>query len=309
MSPILSAIVFGMIAAGVAISALVLVQRAAGFTRRNGPVAAAFAGGLVITIAVTHLIPEALTMTANAPWLVLAGFGFGFVVHSLLGAGAHEHAHDHDHPPSAKAINPIREVAPVVAIALHSALDGLIYSVTFAVIAETAVIAATGLIIHEFPEALICFVLLQRAGLSNMRAMVFAFLASGATTFGAAAISAPYANLLDAQTLGMMFAVVAGLLLHVGAAHLIHEAGEAGVLRGGAAVFAGAGVAAAMAVAHASSHDHQHGLDHEHGGVEHHHDDAPIDDHATIEHHGDHDHDSGHDHTHDEDNQDDHNHP
>ncbi len=270
----LSAIAFGLIAAGVALLALLLVQHAAGFTRRNGPVAAAFAGGLVITIAVTHLIPEALTMTSNAPWLVLLGFGFGFVVHSLIGAGAHEHAHDHDHPPSAKTINPASAIAPVVAIAMHSALDGLIYSVTFAVNVETALIAASGLIIHEFPEALICFVLLQRAGLSNGKAAVFAFLASGATTFGAAAISAPFANFLDPETLGLLFAVVAGLLLHVGAAHLIHEAGEAGAVRGGTSVFAGAAVAAVMALAHGASHDHEaHALgphdDHEQHDPEH----------------------------------------
>jgi len=269
----LSAIVFGMIAAGVALAALVLVQRAAGFTRRNGPLAAAFAGGLVITIAVTHLIPEAMTMAPNAPWLVLGGFAFGFVLHSMIGAAAH--AHGEDLPASR-----IGALAPVLAIAMHSALDGLIYSVTFAVDASTAVIAATGLIIHEFPEALICFVLLQRAGLSNRKAMLFAFLASGATTFSAAAISAPYAGSLDPQTLGLLFALVAGLLLHVGAAHLIHEAAEAGALRGGTAVFGGAGVAALMALAHGGEHGHVHA-----------HDDTPhVHSHDPAGIHPDHDH-------------------
>ncbi len=276
MSPTLSAIIFGMIAAGVAVLALVLVQWAAEFTRRNGPLAAAFAGGLVITIAVTHLIPEALTMAPGAPWLVLLGFGFGFLVHNILGAGAH--THDRPQPASSAAA-----LAPVIAIALHSALDGLIYSVTFAVDANTAVIAATGLIIHEFPETLICFVLLQRAGLSNLKATIFAFLAAGGTTFTAAAISAPYAGLLDAQTLGILFAVVAGLLLHVGAAHLLHEAGHAGPLRGGIAVFAGAGVAAVMALGH--SHGHGHGHSHGHFGHGHHdHDHAPIHSDHTNDH-------------------------
>ena len=271
----MSAIVFGLIAAGVAVLALVLVQRAAGFTRRNGPLAAAFAGGLVITIAVTHLIPEALTMAPGAPWLVLLGFGFGFLVHNILGAGAHDHDHGHDAETDSKPVCSAAALAPVIAIALHSALDGLIYSVTFAVDANTAIIAATGLIIHEFPETLICFVLLQRAGLSNGKATLFAFLAAGGTTFAAAAISAPYASLLDAQTLGILFAIVAGLLLHVGAAHLLHEAGHAGPLRGGIAVFAGAGVAAVMAMGHSHGHAHGHGHSHGHGD----HDHAPFDHH------------------------------
>lgn len=289
-----SAIVFGMVAAAVSLLALILVQRAAGFTRRNGPIAAAFAGGLVITIAVTHLIPEALIMAPNAPWLVLGGFAFGFVVHTLLGGAGHNH-----HGGETPAPNRIAALAPVIAIAMHSALDGLIYSVTFAVDSAAGLIAATGLIIHEFPEALICFVLLQRTGLRDGRAAVYAFLASGATTFIAAAISAPFASALDPQTLGVLFALVAGLLLHVGAAHLIHEAAEAGALRGGGAVFAGAGVAVLMALGHSHNHGPDDGHDRTHDG-HHHHDPAEIHTEHDADHdHGhDHDHDHGHDHPH-----------
>ncbi len=280
-----SAIVFGLIAAGVALAAIFLVQRAAGFTRRNGSLAAAFAGGLVITVAVTHLIPEALHMSPQAPWWVLAGFAFGFLLHNVIGAAAHSHGHDATAPKGQ-----VTAIAPVLAIAMHSALDGLVYSVTFAVDASTGVIAATGLIIHEFPEALICFLLLQRAGLRDGQAALFAFLASGATTFGAAAASAPFAATLDPATLGLLFAAVAGLLLHVGAAHLIHEGVESGALRGGAAVFAGAGVAALMAVAHGGHHSHGHAPHaHSHDGAG---------EHSHPPHFGPHSHDDGGDHSH-----------
>ena len=67
MSPVLSAFLFGLAAAGVAGLALLLVTRASGFTRANAPVFAAFAGGVVITIAVVHLIPEAMVMAPAAP--------------------------------------------------------------------------------------------------------------------------------------------------------------------------------------------------------------------------------------------------
>ena len=257
-----SAIVFGLIAAGVALTAILLVRRAAGLTRRNGPLAAAFAGGLVITVAVTHLIPEALHMSPQASWWVLAGFAFGFVLHNVIGAAAHDHGQGDE-----ASAGQVTAIAPVLAIAMHSALDGLVYSVTFAVDTSTGVIAATGLIIHEFPEALICFLLLQRAGLKDGKAAVFAFLASGVTTFAAAAASAPFAGALDPTTLGLLFAAVAGLLLHVGAAHLIHEGVQSGALRGGVAVFAGAGVAALMAFAHGDHHGHGHAAhSHAHDG-------------------------------------------
>ena len=314
----ISAIVFGLVAAGVALAAIILVRQAAGFTRSHGPLAAAFAGGLVITVAVTHLIPEAFEMTAQAAWLILAGFGFGFILHNVIGAAAHGHGGE------APTGGEVTAIAPVLAIAMHSALDGLVYSVTFAVDASTGVIAATGLIIHEFPEALICFLLLQRAGLSDAKAAIFAFLASGATTFAAAAISAPFASVLDPATLGLLFAAVAGLLLHVGAAHLIHEGVQAGALRGGAAVFAGAGVAALMAFAHGGHHGYGHVHSHDGAGEHahpphfgphshdngpqqadngeneqsHEHDDAAAD--HSHDRDGDHDHgdDNGHDHSH-----------
>ena len=263
MSPVLSALMFGLAAACVAGLALLLVTRAAGFTRAQAPVFAAFAGGVVITIAVIHLIPEALEMAPRAPWLVMAGFALGFVLHNVLGAGGHE---------GGTPRTMIGAIAPVLAIALHSALDGTVYAVMFAVDPFTGLSAATGLLIHEFPEALICFVLLQRAGLSDRMSVTLAFLASGATTLTAAAATAPFAGTLDAGTLGALFALVAGVLLHVGAAHLLHEASHAGPVKGALAVFAGAGVAAAMALAHSGSHVHIH--DAPEGGGHHSHDHA-----------------------------------
>lgn len=258
MSPVLSAIIFGLAAACMSLFALALVRRASGFTRANAPLFAAFAGGVVISIAVLHLIPEAMVMAAGAPWLVLGGFALGFVLHGVIGAGAHA---------GGAGLSRASALASVAAIALHSALDGTVYAVTFAVDPFIGLSAAAGLLIHEFPEALICFVLLQRAGLSDRASTVFAFLASGATTLVAASIAAPFAGAVDEGTLGVLFAVVAGVLLHVGAAHLLHEAGEAGALRGGAAVFAGAGVAAAMTLFHTGGHVHAPG-DHDGRGHE-----------------------------------------
>lgn len=254
MSPIAATILFGVLAALVAGLALTLVRTASGFTRANAPILAAFAGGIVITMALVKLLPEALVLSESAPWLVLAGFAGGFVLHGLASVAGHSHNqdshqdHGHDH---SGALARRASLAPVFAIALHSALDGLVYAVSFEVDPIIGLSAASGLVLHEFPEALICFVLLQRAGLSDRGAAIAAFLASGATTLIAAAIAAPYASGLDPATLGALFAIVAGLLLHTGAAHLLHEAESAGAMKGGAAVFAGAGLAAAMTFVHA----------------------------------------------------------
>ena len=251
MSAFLATILFGLAAALTAACALFLARRAARFTRANAPLFAAFAGGVVITIALVHLTPEALQMSAQAPWLVLAGFAAGFVLHAVVGAAAS----------TPGRIGRAAALAPVIAIALHSVLDGVVYAVVFAVDTFTGAAAALGLVLHEFPEALICFVLLQRAGFTDRTSLVLAFFAAGVTTLAAAAGAAPFAAALDPAALGALFALVAGLLLHVGAAHLLHEAGEAGLVKGPAAVFAGAAVAAGITLAHGPHAHHHH---HEH---------------------------------------------
>ncbi|MFP4519981.1 MAG: ZIP family metal transporter [Oceanicaulis sp.] len=253
MTPIATTLLFGALAALMSGLALFLMRFASGFTRANAPLLAAFAGGIVVTMALVKLLPEALHLSEQAPWLVLAGFGFGFVLHALAGAAGH-----------GKPDMAVRRasLAAAAAVSLHSVLDGLVYAVSFEVDPVIGLSAASGLVLHEFPEALICFVLLQRAGAGDRTALIGAFIASGFTTLASAALAAPYTGALEPQTLGALFAVVAGLLLHTGAAHLLHEAGAAGPFRGGAAVFAGAGLAAAMTLFHAphggAGHDHDH---------------------------------------------------
>ncbi|MFP4192330.1 MAG: zinc ABC transporter permease, partial [Candidatus Hydrogenedentota bacterium] len=88
--------------------------------------------------------------------------------------------------------------------------------------------------------------LLQRAGLSNAKAFVWAFIAAGLTTLAAAVLSAPVAAGLSDAVLGDVFAVVAGIMLHVGATHLLSHAGEGGWARATPVVLLGA--AAALAI-------------------------------------------------------------
>ena len=241
----------GMTAALVCVAALVLVHRARTFTRDNAPLFAAFSGGVVVTLALVKLIPEALSLHAYAGWLVLAGFGFGVILHVMVGATMQTHS----------TANRLRALAPVLAIAVHSSLDGTVYAVTAAIDPYTALSTATGLILHEMPETLICFLLLQRGGFSDRAATLLAFLAAGATTLVSAIIFGSFALSVDPEILGVLFAVVAGLLLQVGASHLLGETVQAGWLRGLTAVFAGAGVAAVMTLAHGERHDH---ADHAH---------------------------------------------
>jgi len=244
-SPTLNAALFGALAAAAALAGLLALARAAAFTRRNAGVFAAFAAGLIIGVALLRLVPEALHAHELAPWMLLAGFGAGFLIQRGMEAGFGRD--------SALAL----ALAPVFAIALHSMLDGVVYAVTFAVDAGAAAGAGLGLIVHEFPEAVICFLLLQRAGVGDRTAFIGAFAAAGLTTLAAAILAAPAAGALPEPTLGALFAFIAGLLLNVGAGHLLTHAGDAGWGRATPAVLAGGLVAAGLTLA-SPAHDHGH---------------------------------------------------
>lgn len=295
MSPSLSALVFGLVAAGAVGLAVLLALRGAGFTRQHSPLFAAFAGGLVVTLAVVELIPSALSAGGHAPWLVLAGFAGGFVLQGLTGGSAV--ASVSAGPGSARAR--AAALAAVGALAIHSALDGVIFAVTHALEPALAATAGVGLVAHQLPVAVVCFILLQRAGLGDRLAAWLAFTAAGLTMLAAAVATAPFAAALDTGPLTILMALVAGLLLHVGAAHLLSEALAAGLLRGGGAVFAGAGAAAVMLMGHDHAHHgpahhdharHDHAHDHPHGGHIHH---------GPGAHRHNRAHDDAHDHHHD----------
>lgn len=60
-----------------------------------------------------------------------------------------------------------------------TSLDRIIYSVTFNVSIFTGVLAAVGMVPHEFPEGIDTFLLLERGGFSKKKSAFYAFLAVG----------------------------------------------------------------------------------------------------------------------------------
>jgi len=108
-------------------------------------------------------------------------------------------------------------------IGLHSFIDGIIYSVTFNVSIFTGVLAAIGMVLHEFPEGIVTFILLERSGFSKRKSAIYAFLAAGLTTPLGTLVSYPFINNISKPTLGILLAVSAGALLYVGASHLLPQ--------------------------------------------------------------------------------------
>jgi zinc transporter ZupT len=85
------------------------------------------------------------------------------------------------------------------------------------------VLAAIGMVLHEFPEGIVTFLLLERSGLGKKPSAAFAFLAAAISTPMGALIAYPFTDGFSPQSLGILLAVSSGALVYVGASHLLPE--------------------------------------------------------------------------------------
>lgn len=210
------ALAASLLAGGVTTLGILSIRRFSGWGKRNISFFICFAAGVLIGATFLHLIPESFSRTAQAPVWILAGF-FGLHLFnrffSVLVCEGDPARKDY-------AVG----VIPMVAIGLHSIVDGMIYSVTFSVSLFTGYLAAIGLILHEFPEGIITYLLLVRGGFTPRTALLSALLAAAATTPAGMLASWPYISTLDDPILGALLSLSAGALVYVGATHLLPRA-------------------------------------------------------------------------------------
>jgi zinc and cadmium transporter len=243
---------FGLIAAFVTTIGLIAVAARGDWSERHSGLFALAAGGMLVTLSILHIMPEAFALSRHAPALTLSGFLGGlllsFLVRVLFPEGGE----------SGQAA----AATPVIAIAIHSFIDGIIYSVTFAASFSSGVYAAASLLLHKFPEGVIAFAILRRHGFGNRRAFLFAFLAAAATTPMGVIASAPFMYGLGPEAIGNLFAISAGLLLYVATGPLMEPLKEEPPLRSFLSLGAGVTVAVVMSIlpVHGPEHSLQEGV-------------------------------------------------
>ena len=115
-------------------------------------------------------------------------------------------------------------IIPMVGIGLHSLIDCVVYSIAFCVSVFTGVLTAIGMVLHEFPEGIVTYVLLIRGRFSQKHSTILAFLAAALTTHLGTLISFPMISEIEKPALGALLSVSAGALVYVGATHLLPHA-------------------------------------------------------------------------------------
>jgi len=211
-----TALATSSIAALVTSAGIYTIRNFVGWGQRNITYFICFAAGMLISASFLHIVPKALSMNANAPIYLLVGF---FTLHLF----------NHFITVFVCQRDPVKEqfgigLVPMIGIGFHSLVDGIIYSIAFTVSIFTGFMATAGMVLHEFPEGIITYLLLVKGGLKERTAMILAFFAAALTTPLGMLISFPLISEINQPVLGALLSLSAGALLYVGATHLLPKA-------------------------------------------------------------------------------------
>ena len=203
------------LAAFVTATGIYVIRRFERWGRENTIYFVCFAAGVLISVSFLHIIPKAISMNPDAPFYLFAGYLSLHLFNRFINAFVCDKAPDAHYNMG---------LVPMLGIGFHSFIDGFIYAITFTVSIFTGVLTATGMVLHEFPEGIITYLLLIRGGFQEKTSLLLAFLAASLTTPLGMLASYPFIRQIDPEILGALLAFSAGALVYVGATHLLPQA-------------------------------------------------------------------------------------
>jgi len=210
-----TALIASSLAAFVTTTGIYVIRHFEHWGRQNTAYFICFAAGVLISVSFLHIIPKAFSMNSNAPFSLLAGYLSLHLFNRFINAFVCDKDQDAQYGIG---------LIPLFGIGFHSFIDGFVYSITFTVSILTGLLAATGMVLHEFPEGIITYLLLIRGGFRERTSLIFAFLAAALTTPLGMLVSFPYISRIDKPILGALLAFSSGALVYVGATHLLPQA-------------------------------------------------------------------------------------
>lgn len=209
------ALAASLLAASVTSAGIYAIRRFEAWGRRNTIYFICFAAGVLISASFLHIVPRSFAMAPQAPVYLLVGFFSLHLFNRFVTAFICEKSPDGQYGLG---------LVPMLGIGIHSFVDGIVYSITFTVSVFTGILAAVGMVLHEFPEGIITYLLLVRSGFSERKSLSLAFLAAALTTPFGTLVSQPFISHIGSQFLGALLALSAGALIYVGATHLLPQA-------------------------------------------------------------------------------------
>lgn len=201
-----------LIACIVTFAGILAVRSRSAWAERNSSYFISFAAGVIVSVSLVHIIPKSIAMSPIAPYCILAGFMGLYLINRFLRIFM-----CNDRSRRMLSVG----VVSMIAIGLHSFIDGIIYSITYRASVLTGVFATAGMILHEFPEGIVTYLVLERSGFGRRRSLVLAVITAALTTPLGAIAAYPLVGKIEQNQLGAILGVSAGCLAYLGATHLL----------------------------------------------------------------------------------------
>ncbi|HOX96196.1 MAG TPA: ZIP family metal transporter [Candidatus Woesebacteria bacterium] len=216
---ILLQIILGCLIGGIAslIGALMMI----GLKKRSGKLSdklTSFAAGVLITIAIVDLIPEAFEAVPDmraGSWSILFGVLLVFLMEKT-GLWFHHHDGTHGNTPSIRGI--------FWGDALHNFIDGMAIGAAFLLDTKMGILTAMAVGLHELPKEMADFSVYLRSGCSDIKNIFLNLISSLVAVGGGIAVYANRTAMMNYE--GYLLATTAGMFLFIALADLVPEMHE-----------------------------------------------------------------------------------
>jgi len=231
---------------------ILLVQKNHDWTQRNAINVTAFAGGVMVSTALVHLLPEATLHYAGGTGPALVTFFALYLLESHFVRHAHHHLptgeseEDHHHVEAARDtlgfLPPSIGIMTVVGFTVHTIFDGLAIGAGFHQGFHLGGAATFAVLVHEFPEGIATYALVAASGFSKRTAMIVAWSIAAIDPVVAVVSYLLLENVVSEGLVGILLALVGGSFLYIGATDLLPEVGRRASLKSTAFLLLGVGI-------------------------------------------------------------------
>lgn len=177
-----------------------------------------FAAGVLLSVSLLHLLPEAVHLTGeSAYFIVLIALLSSFFFEQYF---AHLHHHEGHKHVETKASAPL----VVFGDTIHNFIDGVAIASAYLIEPYFGLVVTFSTFLHETPHEIGDFGVLMSAGWSRRKTFIANMFSATATFPGALLV---FFYLRDAHDkIGILLAVSAGIFLYLGASDFLPEVGE-----------------------------------------------------------------------------------
>lgn len=214
MSNFYAVFLYGILAGISTILGMYIVLFREAWARKNTIYLISFSAGVLISVALSQLMPEAISLETNALMWFLFSFVFFYILeHSIIMHSCHEG--------ETCEVHPIDRIA-LIGMGFHSLLDGLIIGIGFEISSFFGIIATITVLLHKLPDGISMVSILLHSEYKRRKAINYSWIVAAATPVGAI-IGYLLVKDVPESVLGILIAIAAGSFLYVSAADLIPE--------------------------------------------------------------------------------------